>query len=265
MRAARAAEEEERSEALYSGRRYGGLDGAAITGTGPDERPYDVRCFFLCPNDRMKHAAAIDERCETMLSGGLLRETADLRLSGHLPDGGQPARAIGYRQALDYLQRDGPKEAEGGDRASLNSFMADFASATRRYAKKQMQWFRRDPDFLFVPVDLSASAEDRVGAAADAVLNLCLLPREEYERELAGPDGDDDDEDRARGAVGDENLPLSWRTKVENERQGKGMKFFRAQRRSIVEGTDLYESILEEADSCAARLRGGGVGELPPL
>ena len=37
---------EEQLEAVYSGERFGAL------GT----RGYDVRCFFLCPDDRMKHA-----------------------------------------------------------------------------------------------------------------------------------------------------------------------------------------------------------------
>lgn len=53
---------------LYTGERNGGLESFG----------YDVRCFFLCPDDRMGHTRIIDKRCEEMILKGLLQETAGM-------------------------------------------------------------------------------------------------------------------------------------------------------------------------------------------
>ena len=115
---------------------YTGIRSGSLSDLG-----YDVRCFFLCPTDRMAHFHIVDERCEQMLLRGLLSETANLYASGGLPDDSQVTRAIGYRQTLEYLKR---KSARPNDHEAFMSFIDNFATATRQYAKKQMQWY-----FLF--------------------------------------------------------------------------------------------------------------------
>lgn len=60
------ADKESMMEKLYTGERNGGLESFG----------YDVRCFFLCPDDRMGHTKIIDKRCEQMIMKGLLQETA---------------------------------------------------------------------------------------------------------------------------------------------------------------------------------------------
>lgn len=60
------ADKESMIEKLYTGERNGGLESFG----------YDVRCFFLCPDDRMGHTKIIDKRCEQMIRNGLLQETA---------------------------------------------------------------------------------------------------------------------------------------------------------------------------------------------
>lgn len=55
-------------EKLYTGERQGSLPSLG----------YDVRCFFLCPDDRMSHTKVIDKRCEQMLQRGLLQETTGM-------------------------------------------------------------------------------------------------------------------------------------------------------------------------------------------
>ena len=69
----------------------------------------------------MDHFKTVDQRCEQMLQRGLLKETASLYVKGLLPDDSQVTRAIGYRQALEYLQR---KEATNDDHDSLANFIA---------------------------------------------------------------------------------------------------------------------------------------------
>jgi tRNA dimethylallyltransferase len=213
-------------ESLYSGEREGGLDAFG----------YDVRCFFLCPNDRMKHTAVVDQRCEEMILGGLLQETTDLSVSNNLPD--MATKAIGYRQVLDYLQR---PEAEPGDADAFDAFLNDFTTATRRYAKKQMQWFRKDDAFAFVPVSLEATKGERVEAAARMINDMCILSRRDYEEALLPVD--------TRGEV-----PLSYQTRLTNEEQGKKMKFYQFQRYKLARGSHAFEFMLKQADECTARI-----------
>ena len=90
-------------EEVYTGLRTGSLS----------DLGYDVRCFFLCPADRMAHFHVVDDRCERMVLSGLLRETANLYVSGALTANSQVTRAIGYRQALEYLRRDDARRHDG--------------------------------------------------------------------------------------------------------------------------------------------------------
>ena len=85
-----------------------------------------------------------------MLVRGLLEETANLRAAGRLPSSSTAARAIGYRQALDYLEA----RASGAADASLDSyvdFCRRFRTASRNYAAEQLKWYRRDATFAIVP------------------------------------------------------------------------------------------------------------------
>lgn len=209
---------------VYTGTRSGSLK----------DQGYDVRCFFLCPSERMEHFKTVDQRCEQMLQRGLLKETATLYVKGLLPDDSQVTRAIGYRQALEYLQR---KEATNDDHDSLANFIDNFATATRQYAKKQMQWFRRDNNFVFVPVNMDLKKEERTIETARIITDMCKLSAAEFEAEL-----------KASDEYG--NVPLSAKIKTENELQGKKMKFFTSKRHILSEGSDEFLSLLKEADEC---------------
>jgi tRNA dimethylallyltransferase len=209
-------------EKLYTGERAGGLDSLG----------YDVRCFFLCPDDRMSHTKVVDRRCEEMLIRGLLKETADLNLSGCMPD--MATRAIGYRQTLDYLNRE---DVGGNEEEAFGAFLNDFTTATRRYAKKQMSWFRKDKHFLFVPISLSATKKDRVDSAASAIQELCKLSREDYEIESAGESS------------------LSAQTKKRNEEQGAKMKLYQPQRHILKPGSKELDAALVEATECTNRMQ----------
>lgn len=220
---------------LYNGQRQGGLD----------SMEYDVRCFFLCPNDRMAHTAIVDSRCEDMLLKGLLQETTDLTLAGLLPEQGQQARAIGYRQTLDYLKR---SEYKADDTVAFSQYLDNFTTATRRYAKKQMQWFRRDEKFVFVPVQLSKPSKERSEIAAKLIRDLCILPRKDFDKELLHHSIADSGTD-----IND--MPISIRTKLENEKQGKSMKFYIGKRHKLHEKSDDYLKVMKESDECTRNIQ----------
>jgi tRNA dimethylallyltransferase len=242
---------EEKMKQLYKGQRQGGLDASPA---------FDVRCFFLCPDDRMAHTAVVDSRCEQMLSKGLLKETTDLYLSGQLPEQGQQARAIGYRQTLDYLKRDNFSSNNSKD---FGAYLHEFTTSTRRYAKKQMQWFRKDDKFMFVPVQIAENSTSRVDAVARIIKDMCIKPRVDFEMELIpththskkkkeetkAKSADDD------GATDEIILPLSARTKLLNEKQGQNMKFYQNKRHVLTEGSHEYASVIKEADECTSRMQ----------
>ncbi|KAL6042541.1 tRNA isopentenyltransferase 1, variant 2 [Balamuthia mandrillaris] len=66
------------------------------------ETKYDFRCFYLSRSDIEQFKHSIDARCERIVKAGLLEETL-----GHIENGlkfkYQPARALGYNQAMKYI------------------------------------------------------------------------------------------------------------------------------------------------------------------
>ena len=114
----------------------------------------DLRCFFLHA-PRVPLCRRIDARCEAMVDRGLLEEVADQLLARRLLPSSPAGRAIGYRQALQYLLRDGYKP---NDEAAAREFVEGFAAASRRYAAQQVKWFRSEPGFEWVEAGELAEA-----------------------------------------------------------------------------------------------------------
>ena len=86
----------------------------------------------LFPN-REQLYQRLESRMEAMFSAGLIEETASILARGYAPEC-KPFESIGYKQALQTLQGElSPKDA---------LFYAK--RDTRRYAKRQMTWFRQD-------------------------------------------------------------------------------------------------------------------------
>lgn len=235
------SQKEEKLKELFNGQREGGLHESSM---------YDVRCFFLCPDDRMAHTEIVDSRCEDMLSAGLLKETAELYLSGQLPEQGQQARAIGYRQTLAYLKR---KQFSATDNEAFEAYLDDFKTATRRYAKKQMQWFRKDETFIFIPVPLLEHSESRVETVAKYIKNFCTMSRTDFEKELL-PIHEGSKRKKGESEMNVEEMSLSTRIKHINEKQGKSMKFYQGKRHKLFEGSREYDEVLKEADICTLQM-----------
>ena len=75
-----------------------------------------------------------------MVRQGWVDEVAALLGHGIAPD--VPAfQAIGYRQIVKHIQ----------DGWSLKAAMEDTIQATRRYAKRQMTWFRKETEVEWIP------------------------------------------------------------------------------------------------------------------
>lgn len=89
---------------------------------------------------------AIEARCEQMLESGLLNEVMGLEKKG-LRMNPSASQAIGYRQCLDFLQTSQSHE-------EYIKFVQEFKKASRHYAKRQFTWFRKEPIFRWLDVDV---------------------------------------------------------------------------------------------------------------
>lgn len=97
----------------------------------------------ICFRDRARLDARIALRVDVMLAEGLVEEARTLYDAGALADGSTAAQAIGYKELIPYLRGS----------ATLAEARADLILATRRYAKRQMTWFRADPTVRWLTAD----------------------------------------------------------------------------------------------------------------
>ncbi len=103
--------------------------------------PFRVLKLVLAPRERAVLHERIARRFDAMLDEGFLAEVQALRalpqLQAHAAPLDLPAiRAVGYRQAWDYLEGSIPRD-EFRDRAIF---------ATRQLAKRQLTWLRGEMD-----------------------------------------------------------------------------------------------------------------------
>ena len=82
--------------------------------------------------------ARINQRAERMFESGLVEETKNLLAK--YGDAARPLASLGYRQAVQMLR--GEIDAKAALQAAQQ--------AHRNYAKRQMTWFRREPDVMWL-------------------------------------------------------------------------------------------------------------------
>ena len=100
--------------------------------------------------------ARINQRAVKMFDQGLITETE--RLLAKHGDQARPLASLGYKQALQFLRGELDRE----------SALAAAQQAHRNYAKRQMTWFRREPDVRWLAGFGDAPAIQAEGIAAVA-------------------------------------------------------------------------------------------------
>lgn len=84
----------------------------------------------------------INERVDSMISQGLIDEVQELLQSGF--EGALTApQAIGYKEIVSYLKGN----------CTLDEAIEQIKTATRRYAKRQRSWFRRDKSIMWLDAE----------------------------------------------------------------------------------------------------------------
>ncbi|HET6560272.1 MAG TPA: tRNA (adenosine(37)-N6)-dimethylallyltransferase MiaA [Marmoricola sp.] len=131
------------------------LTGRPFSASLPKQEYVDaatVQVGLDCPRPVLH--ARIEERVRGMWEAGLVDEVRSLEARG-LREGLTASRALGYQQLLDHLS---------GGRTEEDAFEAT-VTGTRRFARRQDAWFRKDPRITWVTWD----DPDRVAAAVRVV------------------------------------------------------------------------------------------------
>ncbi|MEU8796887.1 tRNA (adenosine(37)-N6)-dimethylallyltransferase MiaA [Spirillospora sp. NPDC048819] len=131
------------------------ITGRPFTATLPEHRyRYGsvVQVGLSVPREELDERIAL--RVARMWDAGLVGEVRELEKHG-LRDGLTAGRALGYAQVLRFLSGEWTEEQA----------MQDTVRTTRRFARRQESWFRRDPRVQWLPYD----APDLAGRALDLV------------------------------------------------------------------------------------------------
>ena len=95
--------------------------------------------------ERPKLYASIDARFDAMVAGGLVAEVRTLIDAGYSPDQ-PPLSTIGYKQIAAYLRGE----------IALDDAVAQARQESRRLAKRQLTWFRREPQIVWLDPERGA-------------------------------------------------------------------------------------------------------------
>lgn len=102
------------------------------------ESPYDFR-YFVLTDERAHLYERIDHRVDLMLEAGLVKEVKRLRAQG-CHKGMVSMQGLGYKEILSWL------EGEISYEEAVYLLKRD----TRHFAKRQLTWFRRERDVIWL-------------------------------------------------------------------------------------------------------------------
>jgi tRNA dimethylallyltransferase len=120
--------------------RVTGVPYSVLRSNKPKQRPFRILKFGLeLPREILN--ARINSRVDAMMQSGLLQEARRLLPLSHL----NALNTVGYSELFAYLQ----------GLTTLEHAVEKIKTHTRRYAKRQMTWFRKDPEMTwFDPGDI---------------------------------------------------------------------------------------------------------------
>ncbi len=121
----------------------------------PAERPYRALVLGLDFADRAVLYRRIDARVDRMMEQGLLAEAH--RVYEQRQNCRTAAQAIGYKEFFPYFEGQAP----------LEDCVGQLKQASRRYAKRQLTWFRHMDGVIWLQADAPDLLEQAAGLAAD--------------------------------------------------------------------------------------------------
>lgn len=121
-------------------------------------KAYDACYFVLNFKDRADLYKRIEQRVDLMVKQGLFEEVEGLLASG-LPEHCTAMQAIGYKEIVSALKGEISKE-EAIDLIKQSS---------RRYAKRQLTWFRKNQDACWLEFDSQPDYNKALSTALDYI------------------------------------------------------------------------------------------------
>ena len=121
------------------------------------ESPYNF-CYFVLNDDRKLLYDRINSRIDIMLEEGLLDEVSALKNKGYTKDM-VSMQGLGYKEILDYLNGE----------YSLEEAIYILKRDTRHFAKRQLTWFRRERDVIWLDKNSFEHDEEKL---LDSMLNI---------------------------------------------------------------------------------------------
>lgn len=116
--------------------------GTPISAHNEQERakssPYEF-CYFVLTDERDHLYNRINLRIDQMLEEGLVAEVTELKDKGYTKDM-VSMQGLGYKEILDYLNGE----------CSLEDAVYILKRDTRHFAKRQLTWFRRERDVIWI-------------------------------------------------------------------------------------------------------------------
>ena len=102
------------------------------------ESPYKY-CYFVLNDERANLYERINLRIDQMLEEGLVKEVSELKEKGYTKDM-VSMQGLGYKEILDYLNGE----------CTLEEAIYILKRDTRHFAKRQLTWFRRESDVIWI-------------------------------------------------------------------------------------------------------------------
>lgn len=119
------------------------------------EEPYEVVKIGLSV-DRKFLYKSIEDRVDNMIKAGLAEEARRVLDMGYSP-GLKTMRGLGYKEIIGYIQ----------NKYSLEDAVREIKKNTRRYAKRQMTWFKKEADIRW----FSSEEKDKIISLIEGFLN----------------------------------------------------------------------------------------------
>ncbi len=108
-------------------------------------------CYFVLTDQRARLYERIDARVDQMLANGLVEEVKALKEKGY-HSGMVSMQGLGYKELLDWLDQV----------CTFEEAVYRLKRDTRHFAKRQLTWFRRERDVIWVDKEQFQYKEDEI-------------------------------------------------------------------------------------------------------
>jgi len=127
--------------------RLTGLPYSDLRKASPKERPFNIHRFVI-EHDREFLYQRINKRVDLMMEAGLLEEVKSVEKYRHLSS----MNTVGYKELFNYLDGN----------CSLEEAVEMIKQNSRRYAKRQITWLKRNPEAQWIPFSSTEQMTNKI-------------------------------------------------------------------------------------------------------